>query len=115
MNEDVQRFIDAIPADHRPLFDRLQALVLEMYPAAQVILSYQVPTYKIKTGWVALGYWKQGVSIYTNGPHHLAEFKAAFPGVKTGKGSINLRLSDDVPLEALRQVIRHAMENPKAG
>jgi len=113
MNTDVERFMAAIPPDRRPLFDRLHALILALYPDAQIRLSYGVPTYRAASGWVALGYWKQGVSLYTNGAHHLMQFKAAHPRIKTGTGSINLRLTDEFPEAALREVIRHAIEHPK--
>jgi len=113
MNEEVQRFIDAIPDDRRALFDRLRALIESMYPDAEVKLSYGVPTFKMKSGWVALGYWKSGISLYTNGSHHLSGFIREHPEIKTGKGSINFRLTDDIPEESLTRVISHAMEGLK--
>jgi hypothetical protein len=59
------------------------------------------------------GYWKQGVSLYTNGRHNLNQFKALHPHIKTGTGCINLRITDEVPEDALRDVIRHAIEHTK--
>jgi hypothetical protein len=32
VNDDVRRYIDAIPAGHRPLFDRLHGLILSARP-----------------------------------------------------------------------------------
>lgn len=110
MDEAVQRFIDTVPPESKPLFDRLHALVLRLYPEAKVVISYQVPTYKTKTGWVALGYWKDGVSLYTNNPAHIVVFQAKHPRIKTNKASFNLRRTDEVPDEDLEQVIRHAVE-----
>jgi uncharacterized protein YdhG (YjbR/CyaY superfamily) len=109
MNDDVRRFIESIPADRRPLFERLRALIQNAYPDASLKLSYGVPTFKSKGGWVALGYWKGGVSIHTNGRHNIEEFNAAYPRIKTGTGTINLRVTDVVPEEALLAVIRRAM------
>ncbi len=110
INEDVQRFFDEIPDDRRHLFDRVRALVESTYPEAKVKLSYGVPTYRTNAGWVAIGYWKGGVSVYTNGQHNIAQFKVDNPGIRTGTGSINLRLTDELPVEALSQVIKLAME-----
>jgi len=112
-NEDVTRFIESIPADRRPQFDELQALILHLYPEADVVLWYHVPTYRTKSGWVALGYWKGGASLYTNGPHNLVAFKAAHPSAKTGKASINFIAGEPIPTGAVEQVIRHAMEGMK--
>ncbi len=113
INPDVQQYIDAVQDERRPLFDRLQALILDLYPDAEVVLSYKIPTYRVRPGWVALGYWKGGVSIYTNGPHHIADFKAQYPAIKTGKGSINFRVTDEVPVAAAKQVMQHAIEHSR--
>ena len=110
MNEEVQRFVDAVPEDRRPLFDALRSLIERLYPEAALTLWYAVPTFKTKSGWVALSYWKDGVSLLTNGRHNIAEFKMAYPRIKTGTGTINLKLGDDIPNESLEWVIRHAME-----
>src|SRR5918997_776724 len=45
VNDDVQAYVDAIPPEHRPLFDRLHGLVLAVCPDAEVRLSYGMPTY----------------------------------------------------------------------
>jgi len=37
-------YIDGIPAEHRPLFDRLHPPDLEAHPEAAVVISYKIPT-----------------------------------------------------------------------
>ena len=63
MNKEVQQFVDVVSDERRPLFDKLHALIMGMYPSAEVVISYGIPTYKAKSGWVGLGYWKGGVSL----------------------------------------------------
>ena len=113
MNEEVQRYIDALPEERRPLFEKLQGLIMSLCPNAEVLMWYRMPTYRIKPGWVALANQKHYVSLYTNGAHHIADFKARYPRIKTGAGCINLKVIDEFPVSALRKVIRHAMEHPK--
>jgi hypothetical protein len=55
MDPAVQHYIDSIPDADRPLFDRLQSLILELYPDAEVTISYQIPTYKVGRRRVYLG------------------------------------------------------------
>jgi hypothetical protein len=55
MDETVQRYLDAIPPEQKPLFERLQSLILQLYPDAEIVISYQIPTYKAKAGRVSLG------------------------------------------------------------
>ncbi|MGH2620033.1 MAG: iron chaperone [Anaerolineales bacterium] len=113
MNEEVQRFVDAVSDERRSLYDKLHALIMGMYPSAEVVISYGIPTYKAKSGRVGLGFWKGGVSLYTYGAHHLEGFREKYPAIKTSTGTINFKLSDAVPEAALRQVIKHSIEHPK--
>ncbi|MGH7726002.1 MAG: DUF1801 domain-containing protein [Candidatus Eiseniibacteriota bacterium] len=113
MNFDVERVISTVPKDRKLLFDRLHALIMDLYPNAEIGISYRIPTYRAKSGWVALSCGNSGVSLFTNGPHHLAEFKAKNPNIKTGRASITLEVSDVLPVTALTKVIRHAIEHPR--
>jgi uncharacterized protein YdhG (YjbR/CyaY superfamily) len=106
----VQNYIDAIPAQQRPLFDRLQSLILELYPDAEIVISYQIPTYKARGGRVSLGLWKDGVSLYTTGPEYIATFKSRHPAIKTGKASLNFKLGEELPEKDVRDVIKRAIE-----
>lgn len=112
MDAQVKRFIANIPQEYRPLFDKLQAIILGLYPDAEIKISYGVPTYKAKAGWVSLGYRKDGVTLYTNGPRHLDPITSKYPQIKTGKGSLKFTLQDSVPVTALKKVIKHAIEHP---
>jgi uncharacterized protein YdhG (YjbR/CyaY superfamily) len=113
-DQSVRRYVDAIPAEQRPLFDRLQALILDLYPDAEIVISYQVPTYKARGGRVSLGLWKGGVSLYTTGPQYIEVFKSRHPAVKTGKASLSFALSDELPEQDVREVITQAMERAPA-
>ena len=105
----VQEYVDAIPPRDRPLFDRLHALILDLYPEADIVISYQIPTYKARGGRVSLGLWKDGVSLYTTHPDHIGTFKQRHPSIKTGKASLNFRITDELPEDDVRDVIRRAI------
>lgn len=113
MNSDVERFFESVPEASKLYFNQMHELVMQLYPEATIKVSYGIPIYKARTGWVGLGYWKDGVSIYTNGPGHLAEFRAKHPKVKGGKGSLNFKNTEALPLEDLSLVIVHAIEHPE--
>lgn len=105
--------MDAVPEDRKPFITRLHTLIMELYPQAEVGMSYKMPTYKAKGGWLALANQKKYLSLYTCGEHHIAAFKEKYPHIKTGKGCINLTPNTQVTDAALKQVIRHAIEHPK--
>jgi hypothetical protein len=91
---------------------RLHDLIIGLYPGALVDMQYKMPTYHHGEGWVALANQKHYVSLYTCGAYHLARFKEQHPDIRTGKGCINFKVSDKLPLPGLKQVIQHAMEHP---
>jgi uncharacterized protein YdhG (YjbR/CyaY superfamily) len=104
---DLQRYLDAIPETHRPLFDRLQSLILAQYPDAEMYVSYGIPTYRVGRHRVYLGLWKSGVSLHAIDAE---PFKQRHPSIKTGRGSLNFKLTDEVPEDDVREVIQRALQ-----
>ena len=106
LDQAVQTFIDTIPEAKRPLFDRLQTLILELYPDAEIAISYQIPAYKVGRRRVWLGLWKDGVSLHAI---DVETFRQRHPSIKTGKGSLNFKVTDDLPEADIREVIQQAI------
>jgi len=113
MDDAVRDYIDAIAPEHRPLFDRLHRLVLEAYPDATVVLSYQMPTYKVGRHRLFLGMWKHGVSIYGWQQGRDAGFTARHPELKTSRGTIQLRpeTAAAIPDDELRDLVRAVLDD----
>ena len=84
-------------------------LIKALYPDAKESMKYKMPTYTTESGWVAVANQKSYVSLYTCAEEHLVSFKKLHPGIKTGKGCINFRDKDAIPLEDLKSVIRSAI------
>jgi hypothetical protein len=82
MDDAVRDYIDAMAPEHRPLFDRLHRLVLEAHPDAAVVLSYQIPTYKVGRRRLFVGVWKHGVSIDGWGQGRDGGFTARHPELR---------------------------------
>ena len=111
MDDAVRDYIEAIAPEHRPLFDRLHRLVLEAHPNASVVLSYQIPTYKVVRRRLFVGVWKHGVSIYGWGQGRDAGFTDRHPELKTSKGTIKLapEVAASIPDDDLRDLVRAAL------
>jgi hypothetical protein len=91
---DVQAYIDGIPAQHRPLFDRLHRLILAADPGVELALSYKMPAYKSGRRRLCLGVWQHGVSVYGWGADRDDGFSARHPGLLASKSTIQLRPED---------------------
>jgi uncharacterized protein YdhG (YjbR/CyaY superfamily) len=110
LSDEVRHYVDGLPASHRPLFDRLHALILDEVPEAEVVISYKIPLYRVGRRHVGLNPRRaDGITLTATSPDHIAEFRRRHPEVRTGKASIQLRLDGDVPEDDLRDVIRKAV------
>ena len=113
MNKDVSQYFDAVPESRKPHIDALHAAIMECFPQATVDMKYKMPTYNYADGWVAIANQKNYVSLYTCSAEHLAAFKKNHPDSQTGKGCIKVREKDAIPVDAVKGVIRHAIQRPK--
>ena len=94
VDEAVRAYIDGIDPAHRPLFDRVHRLILAAHPDAAVVLSYQMPTYKVGRRRLCVGAWQHGISIYGWQQDRDAGFTDRHPDLRTSKGTIRLRPQD---------------------
>jgi uncharacterized protein YdhG (YjbR/CyaY superfamily) len=113
MDKKVDQYISGIPDSRKDRFESLHQLIIGLFPEAIVDMKYNMPTYHVGEGWVAIANRKNYISLYTCGYHHIESFKAKHKGIKTGKGCINFRDKDEIPLQDLKAVARHAIEQPK--
>jgi uncharacterized protein YdhG (YjbR/CyaY superfamily) len=110
MDDRVQEYIETIPAAHRPLFDRVHGVIMEVRPDAHVTMSYGIPTYKVGSARLYLGEWKHGVSIYGWQQGRDGGFVERHPELKKSKGTIQLRpeSANAITDDELRDLVRAA-------
>lgn len=94
IDDAARRYIGAIAPAQRPLFDRIHGLILAAHPDVSVVISYQIPTYKVGKHRLYVGVWQHGVSLYGWSDGGDGGFTARHPELKTSKGTIRLRASD---------------------
>lgn len=111
MDADVQAYVAALAPTHRPLFDRLDRLVAEAYPAARVVLSYKMPTYVVGDRRLHVAMWKHGLSLYGWDHGRDAGFATRHPELDSGKGTLKLPLAAAQALgdDELRDLVRAAL------
>lgn len=107
----VAAYVAAIAPEHRALFDRVNDLIVEAFPTVDVVLAYQMPTYKVGARRLHVGLWKHGLSIYGWDASRDGGFTERHPGLQTSKGTLRLRPSDAAAIsdEEFRALIRSAL------
>ena len=103
---DVDDYIAQLPERRRGRFLLLAELIEALYPRAKCSMQSKMPTYRTVAGWVAIANQKNYISLYLCNAEHLANFKRRHPEIKTGRGCINLRDGEQLPLADLSDVIQ---------
>ena len=109
LRPEVQAHIDALDEPHRRLFDRLHQLIVAEVPGAEIVISYQIPIYKARTGHVGLNTWRaDGITLTATSPDHIEQFHQRHPQFKVHKASIQFGFDDELPDDDIREVVRRA-------
>ncbi len=111
MDAALERYIGAIPPQHKALFERLQRLILDAFPDVSPVISYGIPTYKLGRRRLFLAAWQHGVSIYGWGEDRDAGFAARHPELRSGKATIRVRpeTAVDIPDAEFAELVRAAL------
>lgn len=111
MDQAAQDYIDAIPLERRPLFDRMHGLILEEHPDAEVMIAYKMPTYKVGENRLYVGVWTHGISIYGWSEGQDAGFAAGHPELSSGKGTLRITpaAAENISDDELRALARGAL------
>lgn len=109
-------YIEAIPPERRPLFDRIHRLVLEAHPDAAVILSYNMPTYVVGRHRLYVAAWRHGLSFYGWELGRDGGFSSRHRELVTSKGTIKLgpAAAECIADEELRELFAAALAPEKA-
>ena len=107
----VAAYLAAIAPAVRPLFDRLDGLVRAAFPEATVVMSYDMPTYRVGDRRLYLAAWKQHVSLYGWSEGNDGGFVARHPELTSGRGTIKLRPKDAAAVDddELRALVTGAL------
>lgn len=110
--ETVEQYLAQIPSDEfRQALSELRSLVRTEMPEAEEVISYGIPTFKIKSPVLHYGAFAKHLSLflcYTTG-----EFASELEGFKTSKGTIQFTPSKPIPDELLRRMVRRRLAEHK--
>ena len=118
-NKDVTAYIEGFPAPARAALTRVRGIIRRAVPAAEEMISYQIPAYKLHGRPVLFfAAWKEHYSLYPSNARLVAAFKGQLSKYEISKGTIRFPLSDGVPVTLIERIARfrarQVMESLKA-
>ncbi|MFN8431476.1 MAG: DUF1801 domain-containing protein [Spirosomataceae bacterium] len=92
----------------------LQAIIKEVIPEAEEVISYGIPTYRYFGVLCAIGYTKNHVAFYTMNDSGFFEFRSEMEGLDFAKNTIRFRFDDEIPEILIKKIlVARIVENQK--
>src|SRR5206468_1753006 len=107
----VNQYIASKPKDVRGILQRVRSTIRKAVPAAEEVISYQIPTYKLNGAPVLyFAGWKQHYSLYPASDALVAAFKDELEGYELSKGTIRFPLSEPVPVNLIERIAKFRVQ-----
>lgn len=104
----IDDYIDAQPEASKPVLHRLRSVIRKAIPAAEEVISYGIPAYKLH-GRVMLYFagWKEHYSLYPAGDRLVAAtFENELARYEIAKGTIRFPLSEPIPAKLIERIAK---------
>src|SRR5437899_12423375 len=103
----VNEYIASRTKDVRGILKRVRSTIRKAVPAAEEVISYQIPVYKLN-GVPVLYFagWKQHYSLYPASDALVAAFKDELARYELSKGTIRFPLSEPVPVNLIERIAK---------
>jgi uncharacterized protein YdhG (YjbR/CyaY superfamily) len=103
----VDQYIATHPEDVQAILQLVRSAIRKAVPAADELISYQIPAYKLHGGPVLyFAGWKQHYSLYPATDHLVEAFKTDLAPYEISKGTIRFPLSEPVPVKLIGRIAK---------
>jgi len=102
---DVPEYISGFPPKQRKLLKQLRSIIRKTAPKAEEVISYGIPGYKYLRTLVYFAGFENHIGFYP-GKGPLMVFKKNLAKYKTGKGSIQFPLDQELPQKLIQQIVQ---------
>lgn len=107
MRSKVDDYIASQPAAVRDTLERLRGAIRKAVPAAEEVISYSMPTYKLDgERFLYFAVWKKHYAIYAATKEVVAEFRDELVAYEIEKGTIRFPLSEPVPVKLIGRIAK---------
>ncbi len=108
----IDEYISSFPKSTQTILKGIRKAIQEEAPEATEVISYGMPTFKLKKNLIHFAAYKHHIGIYPT-PSSVEEFKKELEEYKTSKGAIQFPLNDPFPLDLVRRIVRYRIKEMK--
>jgi len=103
----VDEYIDSHPKAVQTVLERVRNTIRKAVPGAQEVISYKIPTYKLRGGPVLyFAGWKRHYSLYPASDRVVAAFKGDLAPYEVTRGTIRFPLFEPVPVKLIERIAK---------
>lgn len=103
----VDEYIAAQPDAARKALQQVRSIIRKAMPAAEEVISYQIPAYRLHGGVVVyFAGWREHYSLYPVNDPLVAAFKEELARYELSKGTIRFPLSEPVPVKLIERLAK---------
>jgi uncharacterized protein YdhG (YjbR/CyaY superfamily) len=105
----VSDYIASQPPAARRVLRRVRSTIRKAVPGAEEVISYQIPTYKVRgRAVIHFAGWKEHYSLYPADARLVAAFRSDLaPYEVNNKGTIRFPLGEPVPVRLIQGIARY--------
>jgi len=111
---DVDAYLAALPEEARVTLGKLRKTIRAAAPAAEEVISYQVPTFKYHGPLVSFAAFRNHYSLYVINPSVLKTFATELKPYETSGTTIHFSADRPLPATLVKKIVRARMEENEA-
>ena len=101
----IDEYIEQFPAGVQVILQKLRATIKKTAPAAEELISYQMPAFKYHGILVYFAGYKNHIGFYpTSSP--MKVFSDRLTTYKTSKGAIQFPINEAIPLTLIKDIVK---------
>lgn len=107
--KDIDSYIADFPSEVQHLLQQVRSIIQKTVPQAMEVISYGIPTFKLKKNLVHFAGYKNHIGFYP-GSKPIEHFNAQLKRYKTSKGAVQFPISDPLPVDLIIEITQFAVK-----
>lgn len=103
---DIDEYIAGFPSDVQKILQRIRKTIQKAAPAAEEVISYSMPAFKLNRILVYFAGYKNHISVYP-APRGATQFKKELAQYEGGKGTVQFPLGQPVPYDLITRIVEY--------
>ena len=104
----VPEYLAELPPDRQSALKKVRSVIRKAVPQARESMQHGMPAYELNGMVCALASQKNYMALYVCEPEIVDAHRGALGKLNCGKGCIRFRKVEELPLEAISDILREA-------